>query len=154
MISVGFVAVLLVTLIQMDQLQQHFLGGFILLIVHTACKHLLNMPLYESGILEILTYHGLGLGFAAMALRTVDKKADNRSKTGALDTGLAVVNGYLKDVPVELVKGYEADLYAYMDEYGLGVLENIRTTGQLSKEDEESLKQALADFTAKFLALK
>ena len=66
----------------------------------------------------------------------------------------AVVNGYLKDVPVELVKGYEADLYAYMDEYGLGVLENIRTTGQLSKEDEESLKQALTDFTAKFLALK
>ena len=66
----------------------------------------------------------------------------------------AVVNGYLKDVPVELVKDYEADLYAYMDEYGLGVLENIRTTGQLSKEDEEVLKQALTDFTAKFLALK
>lgn len=71
------------------------LGGFILLIVHTACKHLLNMPLYENGILEILTYHGLGLGFAAMALRSVDKKADKRSKTGAMDTGLAVVNGYL-----------------------------------------------------------
>ena len=66
----------------------------------------------------------------------------------------AVTNIYLKDVPVELVKDYEADLYAYMDEYGLGVLENIRTTGQLSKEDEEVLKQALTDFTAKFLALK
>jgi len=66
----------------------------------------------------------------------------------------AVVNGYLKDVPVDLIKGYEADLYGYMDEYALGVLENIRTTGQLSKEDEETLKQALTDFTAKFLALK
>ena len=71
------------------------LGGFILLIVHTICKHLFNMPLCQNGILEILTYHGLGLGFAAMALRSVDKKADKRYKTGAMDTGLAVVNGYL-----------------------------------------------------------
>ena len=79
------------------------LGGFILLIVHTFCKHVLNTPLYENGILEILTYHGLGLGFAAMALRTVDKKSDNRSKTGAMDTGLAVVNGYLLQAVIGLV---------------------------------------------------
>ena len=79
------------------------LGGFILLIVHTFCKHVLNIPLYENNILEILTYHGLGLGFAAMALRTVDKKADNRSKTGAMDTGLAVVNGYLLQAVIGLV---------------------------------------------------
>ena len=66
----------------------------------------------------------------------------------------AVVNGYLKEVPVAQIKDYEADLYGYMDEYALGVLENIRTTGQLSKEDEETLKQALTDFTKKFLQLK
>ncbi len=79
------------------------LGGFILLIVHTFCKHILSMPLYENSILEILTYHGLGLGFAAMALRTVDKKSDNRSKTGAMDTGLAVVNGYLLQAVIGIV---------------------------------------------------
>ena len=79
------------------------LGGFILLIVHTFFKHVLDIPLYENGILEILTYHGLGLGFAAMALRSVDKKADKRSKTGAMDTGLAVVNGYLLQAVVGLV---------------------------------------------------
>ena len=66
----------------------------------------------------------------------------------------AVVNGYLKDVPVELIKGYEADLYPYMDEHAFGVLENIRTSGQLSKEDEETLKQALTDFTKQYLQLK
>jgi len=79
------------------------LGGFILLIVHTVFKHVFHIPLYENGILEILTYHGLGLGFAAMALRTVDKKSDNRSKTGAMDTGLAVVNGYLLQAVVGLM---------------------------------------------------
>ena len=66
----------------------------------------------------------------------------------------AVVNGYLKEVPVDLVKGYEAGLYPYMDEYAFGVLENIRTTGQLSKEDEETLKQALSAYTKQFLELK
>ena len=38
---------------------------------------------------------GLGLGFAALALRRVNKKTDGRSKTGAFDSGVAVVNGYL-----------------------------------------------------------
>ena len=66
----------------------------------------------------------------------------------------AVVNGYLKEVPVDTVKGYEAGLYPYMDEYAFGVLENIRTTGQLSKEDEEALKQALSAYTKQFLELK
>ncbi len=66
----------------------------------------------------------------------------------------AVVNGYLKEVPVDQIKGYEAGLYPYMDEYAFAVLENIRTTGQLSKEDEETLKQALSAYTNQFLQLK
>ena len=71
------------------------LGGFLLLIVHTVFKNCFHIELYSTGILEILTYHGLGLGFSAMALRTVTKKADNRSKTGALDCGVTVVSTYL-----------------------------------------------------------
>ena len=71
------------------------LGGFILLIVHTIFKNFLNIELYQTGILEITTYHGLGLGFAAMALRSVDKNQGRRSKTGAMDTGITVVCGYL-----------------------------------------------------------
>jgi len=66
----------------------------------------------------------------------------------------AVINGYLKDVEVSAIKEYEAGLYAYMDERALGVLENIRTTGQLSKEDEELLKATLADYTKQFQNLK
>ena len=71
------------------------LGGFILLIVNTIFKNCFHIELYQTSTLEILTYHGLGLGFAAMALRNVDKKQDNRSKTGAFDTGITVVGTYL-----------------------------------------------------------
>ena len=71
------------------------LGGFILLIINTIFKNCLNIELYQTSLLETLTYHGLGLGFAAMALRNVDKKQDNRSKTGAFDSGVAVVSTYL-----------------------------------------------------------
>ncbi len=66
----------------------------------------------------------------------------------------AVVNGYLTQVPVEAVRDYEAGLYPYMDDHGYAILENIRTTGQLSKEDEEALKAALTDYTAEFLKLR
>ena len=71
------------------------LGGFILLAVNTVSKNCFQIELYEASMLEILTYHGLGLGFSAMALRTVDKKNDNRSKTGAFDSGVTVVSTYL-----------------------------------------------------------
>ncbi len=71
------------------------LGGFILLIANTICKNCFSIELYQTSMLEILTYHGLGLGFSAMALRSVSKKKDNRSKTGAFDSGVTVVSTYL-----------------------------------------------------------
>ncbi|MBR6654646.1 MAG: hypothetical protein IKL27_07960 [Oscillospiraceae bacterium] len=79
------------------------LGGFILLIVNTFCKNVLDIQLYQTSMLEILTYHGLGLGFSAMALRTVDKKQDNRSKTGAFDSGVTVVSTYLLQAVLGLI---------------------------------------------------
>ena len=79
------------------------LGGFILLIVHTIFKHCFKIELYQTGMLEILTYHGLGLGFSAMALRNVDKKTDNRSKTGAFDSGITVVCTYLLQAVLGLI---------------------------------------------------
>ena len=79
------------------------LGGFILLIVNTICKNFFHIELYQTSMLETLTYHGLGLGFAAMALRTVDKKTDNRSKTGAFDSGVTVVSTYLLQAVMGLV---------------------------------------------------
>lgn len=60
-------------------------------------------PLFSTGTLEILTYHGLGLGFAALALRNTEKKTDGRSRTGAFDTGVTVVNGYLLQAVLGLI---------------------------------------------------
>ena len=71
------------------------LGGFLLLAVNWLCKGVFHISLYSSATLETLTYHGLGLGFAALSLRRVEKKTDGRSRTGALDSGITVVNGYL-----------------------------------------------------------
>ena len=71
------------------------LGGFLVLAVNTISKGVFHKSLYSTGVLEILTYHGLGLGFAALALRRTKKNTDGRSRTGALDAGITVVNGYL-----------------------------------------------------------
>lgn len=85
------------------------LGGFLLLIVMWAVEKITGAPLVARGQLEILTYHGLGLGFAAMALRNMDKKQDKRSKTGAFDCGIQVVSGYL----IQAVVGLAATLILY-----------------------------------------
>ncbi len=79
------------------------LGGFILLIANTIFKNCFHIELYQTSLLEILTYHGLGLGFSAMALRTVNKKTDNRSRTGAFDSGVTVVSTYLLQAVLGLV---------------------------------------------------
>ena len=71
------------------------LGGFLLLAVNFVCKNFLNFSLYSTQTLEILTYHGLGLGFAALALRRANAKSDKESRTGAFDTGVTVANGYM-----------------------------------------------------------
>ena len=62
----------------------------------------------------------------------------------------ATIHSYLKDVE------YERRLYGYLDENvtAAGVMETIRTTGDLKPETEEQLKQVLTDFTAQFLKEK
>ena len=63
----------------------------------------------------------------------------------------AVTHGFLKEVEVNKVADYEENLYARLEAQHSDVLEQIRTTGQLSAETEESLKAALEAFTADFL---
>ena len=85
------------------------LGGFLLLIVLFLVEKLLGHPLITRSQLEVLTYHGLGLGFAAMSLRNVDKKQDKRSKTGAFDCGVQVISGYL----IQAIAGLAVTLLLY-----------------------------------------
>lgn len=62
----------------------------------------------------------------------------------------AVTRGYLKQIAVADIRRYEHNLYPWLDSHIYDVLSAIRTTGQLSEENEQRLKQALETYTAEF----
>ena len=66
----------------------------------------------------------------------------------------AVTRGYLKDVAVADIRRYEKELYPWLDSHIYDVLAAIRTTGQLSEENEKLLQQALETYTAEFVGQK
>lgn len=70
------------------------LGGFLALGANYLFKELTGNPIFSQSVLETLTYHGLGLGFVAMSLRTIERKA-NEKKSDAFDAGVTVVATYL-----------------------------------------------------------
>lgn len=65
----------------------------------------------------------------------------------------AVVNNYLKDVPLELVKTYEKELYFDMNSYHSDVLELILDPKGLDDEAKTKLDDAVKNFTEKFVSL-
>ena len=79
------------------------LGGLLLLIADFICQQICGKALVSTSTLEMLTYHGLGLGFVAMTLRSFDKRRDRRSRTGGFDSGVTVVSTYLIQAVVGLL---------------------------------------------------
>jgi len=79
------------------------LGGFLLLLAEFIYKELFGKPMILGTTLESLTYHGLGLGFVAMSLRTVEKQKNRAHKTASFDAGVTVVATYLLQAVVGLV---------------------------------------------------
>ena len=107
---VGTLAILFVTMLFANILRHQFafirklmipssvLGGFMILLIAFLYKQVSGNALFQSSVLEMLTYHGLGLGFAAMSLRELDqsqKDGGGRMKGDAFDTSLNVVGSYL-----------------------------------------------------------
>ena len=64
----------------------------------------------------------------------------------------AVVNNMLTDVAVEKIADFEAELFEYLVATKDALLEEIKTSGQLSAESEAELKEAITACKAKFLA--
>lgn len=62
----------------------------------------------------------------------------------------AAVNGYTDDVPVERVRSFETQLHAFMEREHPGVVAEIRDTRDISRDAEERLRAALADFRETF----
>ena len=63
----------------------------------------------------------------------------------------AVIGGYLKDIPVERIRAFEAELYPWMEANAANVLTAIRETKDLSKETEALLNKAITTRVAEFL---
>ena len=96
----------------------------------------------------------------AQGERIVEVLKQDRNSPVAVEKQVAIlyatIHGYLKEVAVSDIAEYEQRFYDYLDENvtAAGVMETIRTTGDLKPETEEQLKQVLADFTAQFLKEK
>lgn len=58
----------------------------------------------------------------------------------------AATHHYLADVPVEEIKGFEKDLYEFMDTHHPEVGKAIKSTGKLEADTEEKLKAAIVEF--------
>ena len=89
------------------------LAGMILLTISTITKlvwgdYLFNLPIFSPGrngigILELVTYHCLGLGFVATALRTTEKKINKKRAGEVFDAGVTTVLTYLMQAILGLV---------------------------------------------------
>ena len=89
------------------------LAGMILLVISTVTKlitgsYLFDLPVFSPGengigILELVTYHCLGLGFVATALRSSDKKITKARAGEVFDTGVTTVLTYLIQAILGLV---------------------------------------------------
>ena len=55
------------------------LGGFLILIVDFIYKQIFGNSIFQAETLEMLTYHGLGLGFVAMSLRKTERPKEGQS---------------------------------------------------------------------------
>lgn len=71
------------------------LGGFLVLIADAIFKVIFGHSMFNIEVLEALTYHGLGLGFVALALRTTDKVKSPKAKRDVFNTSTVVVGTYL-----------------------------------------------------------
>ena len=71
------------------------LGGFLILIANIIVEKTIGGELFNKVTMETLTYHGLGLGFVAMALRSNKRVKTKKSNTAVFDAGVTTVSSYL-----------------------------------------------------------
>ena len=71
------------------------LGGFLILIANLVYEQIAHESLFTKVTMETLTYHGLGLGFVAMALRQTGRKKNPKANRDVFNAGLTTVSTYL-----------------------------------------------------------
>lgn len=66
----------------------------------------------------------------------------------------AVVNGFLKTIPVKLLSDYQSELFEYIDNSYPEISDSIKSTKELDQHTESRLKEALTAFAEKYMADK
>ena len=63
----------------------------------------------------------------------------------------AVVNNYLKDIPINQIAEYQVELFELIDNSYPDIIKSISETKELTKENEAALKGVLEDFSSKYM---
>ena len=79
------------------------LGGFLVLAADAAFKAIFGHSMFVTSTLEALTFHGLGLGFVAMALRHTEKIGGKKARRDVFATSTVVVGSYLLQALLGLI---------------------------------------------------
>ena len=66
----------------------------------------------------------------------------------------AVVNNYLKDIDVKDISMFENELCEYIDSAYPDIIDSLKSTKDLTKENEQAIIDALNEFVAKFISNK
>ena len=66
----------------------------------------------------------------------------------------AVINNFLKEVPVNLIGEYQEDMFEFIDTMHPEIIKTLKETKDLSQELEGEISAALGEFTKKFLSEK
>ena len=64
----------------------------------------------------------------------------------------AVVNNFLKNISVSDISEFEKDLFEFIDNSYPDIISSIKDTKELTKENEEAIKDALNSFVSKFVS--
>lgn len=71
------------------------LGGFLLLGIFAIWKSFAGSALIDASTLELLTYHGLGIGCAALALKTEEKSQNRHAQRDIFNSALVTTSSYI-----------------------------------------------------------
>ncbi len=63
----------------------------------------------------------------------------------------AVVNNYLKDIPINQIAEYQVELFELIDNSYPDIIKSISETKELTKENEAALKGVLEGFSSKYM---
>ena len=66
----------------------------------------------------------------------------------------AVINNFLQDIDTADITDFQFGLFEYIENTYGEILDEIKTTGDLSKENSAKIEKAIEEFKAKFLSLK